>query len=729
MGKIVILDENTANQIAAGEVVERPASVVKELVENSIDAGSSNISIEINNGGISMIKVVDNGSGIDEDDVEIAFERHSTSKIRKADDLESIYTLGFRGEALASIASVSLVELTTRVKEKPYGKYIKIQGGVVKEVRQTGCPVGTTFIVRDLFYNTPARFKFLKKDTTEAGYVSDIVNRIALGNPHISIKLVNNRNCVIHTPGNNDLLSTIFSLYGKETAKEVLEVRYKDEKVEIFGYAGKPEIARSTRNYQSIYINGRYIRNKTIFSAIDEAYKTYLMKNKFPFVVLQIKINPIFVDVNVHPTKMEVRFSDEQTIFRAVYHAINNALLSKSLIRNVEISEKTKNLFKFEQNVQPAKDYVQEGLIIKSGFIESKSIKHSDRNEEKKIAAKYKEINNENIINNKNINANVSGAKSDNYEVQIDYPIGKSIEEMPETSEIDCIKKSIGKETKNIAVEETNGEADIYFGRKENTLSNSNNTYSAESQSKWQLEGSGEDNASNEIDTSGKAAEKVCNEPVALSEEAENDSNYAENKDTEENRLTDARIIGQAFSTYILLQSGDDLLIVDQHAAHERIRFEELKRKFRENESLAQFLLSPVVVEITNQELKLIDENKEKLNKLGFSFENFGNNSIILRSVPVILPDNASIKESFLNTVDFLVNEKRKDNVLVEEEALYTLACKAAVKANMKLDEIEIKKILDDLSKIDNPYTCPHGRPTIVKITKHEFEKMFKRIL
>lgn len=729
MGKIVILDENTANQIAAGEVVERPASVVKELVENSIDAGSSNISIEINNGGISMIKVVDNGSGIDEDDVEIAFERHSTSKIRKADDLESIYTLGFRGEALASIASVSLVELTTRVKEKPYGKYIKIQGGLVKEVRQTGCPVGTTFIVRDLFYNTPARFKFLKKDTTEAGYVSDIVNRIALGNPHISIKLVNNRNCVIHTPGNNDLLSTIFSLYGKETAKEVLEVRYKDEKVEIFGYAGKPEIARSTRNYQSIYINGRYIRNKTIFSAIDEAYKTYLMKNKFAFVVLQIKINPIFVDVNVHPTKMEVRFSDEQTIFRAVYHAINNALLSKSLIRNVEISEKAKNLFKFEQNVQPAKDFVQEGLTLKSGFTDSKPIKQSDRKEEKIIAAKDKDINNENNLNNGNINANVSVIKSDNYEVKIDNAKNKSFIEIPDTSETDNIKGSTDKETKRIAVEENNEEVDIYFGQTVNPQSKTKNTYDADSQLNGQLESSGEDNTYNEIDTSEKPAEKMATAPAVLSEATENVGIEADNKEAEENQLIDARIIGQVFSTYILLQSGDDLLIIDQHAAHERIRFEELKRKYRENESLAQFLLSPVVIEITNQELKLIDENKEKLNKLGFSFENFGKNSIILRSVPVILPDNARIKESFLDVLDFLVNEKRKENVLVEEEALYTLACKAAVKANKKLDELEIKKILDDLNKIENPYTCPHGRPTIIKITKHEFEKMFKRIL
>ncbi|NLL06225.1 MAG: DNA mismatch repair endonuclease MutL [Clostridiaceae bacterium] len=700
MGKIVILDENTSNQIAAGEVVERPASVVKELVENSIDAGSSNISIEISNGGVSLIKVVDNGKGIDEDDVKIAFERHSTSKIRKADDLESISTLGFRGEALASIASVSLVELTTRVKEKQYGKYIKIQGGVVKEVRQTGCPVGTTFIVRDLFYNTPARFKFLKKDTTEAGYISDMVNRIALGNKHISMKLVNNRNSVIHTPGNNDLLSTIFSIYGKETAKEVLEVKYKDEKIEIAGYAGKPEIARSNRNYQSIYINGRYIKNKTISSAIDEAYKTYLMKNKFAFVVLHIMINPIFVDVNVHPTKMEVRFSDEQSIFRAVYHAINNALLSKSLIRSVEISDKPKNFFKFEQNIQPAQDFVQEGFKLKSDVF-GNNFNKENKQKEKNID--YREI-----------NANISLSKSDTKEVKSNKKDNEDNEE---------VKKNITKEESinsfntrpETLVNETNSEISIDVDKKEkhNEEILSDNISANMIESKAEKE-----------DDPSVNCERTL--PGLMNSQAEEEK---DNIEIEQKQLLNARIIGQVFSTYILLQNEDNLILIDQHAAHERIMFEELKRKYKENESLAQYMLTPVVVELTNQEVKLIDENREKLNSLGFAFENFGNNSIILRSVPVLLADNSSVKETFLDIVDFLLSDKRKENILIEEEALYRLACKAAVKANKKLDELEIKKVLEDLNKIDNPYTCPHGRPTIIQITKYELEKMFKRIV
>lgn len=671
MGKIVILDENTSNQIAAGEVVERPASVVKELVENSIDAGSSNISIEINNGGVSIIKVIDNGNGMDEDDVEIAFERHSTSKIRRADDLESISTLGFRGEALASIASVSSIELTTRIKEKQYGKYIKIQGGVVKEVRQTGCPVGTTFIVRDLFYNTPARFKFLKKDSTEAGYISDMVNRIALGHQDISMKLINNRSNVIHTPGNNDLLSTIFSLYGKETAKEVLDVKYQDEKIEVYGYAGKPEIARSNRNYQSIYINGRYVKNKTISSAIDEAYKTYLMKNKFAFIVLHIKINPMLVDVNVHPTKMEVRFSDEQAIFRAVYHAINNALLSKSLIRTVEISEKPKNFFKFEESIVPATNFVQEGVKIKSALSEDGLKRETPQKDSYYVAEKDKNL------NLKEIDANISLTKADNKEVKF--------------------RQEINKKDNEVVIEVPNKhiESEIVKENTEKVLK--------ESEAEYEKQKAQIDNAHESINEGDRAQDG--------------------------NQLLNAKIIGQAFSTYILLQNGDNLILIDQHAAHERIMFEALKQKYKRNENLAQYLLSSIVIELTNQEVKIIDENSEKLNRLGFAFENFGNNSIILRSVPVLLSDNASVKESFLDMLDFLLSDKRKENMLVEEEALYRLACKSAVKANKKLDDLEIKKIISDLSKIENPYTCPHGRPTLIKITKYEFEKMFKRIV
>jgi DNA mismatch repair protein MutL len=590
MGKIIILDENTSNRIAAGEVIERPASVVKELVENSIDAGSDNITIEIKNGGISYIRVTDNGSGISEDDIEIAFERHSTSKIRSSEDLDSICTLGFRGEALASIAAVSKVQLVTRTEGSPYGMNLEISGGQVVGVRQTGCPVGTSFTVRDLFFNTPARFKFLKKDSTEARYISDIVTRIALGNPRISFKLTSNGSDIIHTPGNNDLLSVIFSIYGRKTAREVCEINYTDNGIKITGFAGKPEIAWSNRSHQSIYVNGRYIKSKVVTSAIDEAYKTLLLKNRFAFIVLKIEVNSLFVDVNVHPAKMDVRFSNEQDLFRYVYDAISNALFSKSTVRTFRASEEIPQKFIFKKSKSPTVEYTQQKIPADKRFAGEKPA--------------------ESYVNN-----------------------------------------------------------NIHKSKAEGNLSIS-----------------------------------------------------------QENILSEAKIVGQLFSTYVLLQFNDRILLIDQHAAHERITYETLKRKFTNKEPLSQVLISPVVVELTPDEIKLVEDNADFFNGIGYIFESFGNNSIILRSVPYV-NNNNDIREVFLEIINNLTSAGKKDSDLIADDTLYIIACKAAVKANKKLDNLEIRNMLKELEKIKNPYTCPHGRPTIIEITKYEMEKMFKRIV
>ena len=659
MGQIVILDENTSNQIAAGEVVENPASVVKELIENSIDAGSSNITVEIQKGGITQIKVIDNGCGMEEDDVLIAFERHATSKIRSSNDLDGISTLGFRGEALASIASVSVVELTSKTKDKSFGSYVRLKGGVVEEISQVGCPVGTSFTVNDLFFNTPARFKFLKKDSTEAGYISDIVNRIALGNPHISFKLINNKKTVVHTPGNNDILSTIFSIYGKETAKECVKISYKDDMFKIDGFAGKPSISRSTRSWQSIYINGRYIKNKTISAAIDEAYKTSLMKNKFAFVVLKIKVNPVLVDVNVHPTKMEVRFTNEQDVFRAVYYAINNALLSESLVKNIEIKNKKNNVFNYEIDSKE-QEYVQQGI----GDIKS----------EETFSSK-----------------------------ELIEPIIKE-----STPTVDIQAENI--EIKKVHIDEKNAQEAL-------NASNTNDLSTIELSTIEKKE-----------EISHKNLENNSNKEDNKEDNKEHYKEYSKKKEFEENILVDSKIIGQIFSTYIILQSGENLFLIDQHAAHERIVFESLKEKYYKEESLAQYLLEPIVIELTNQEVEFINDKNETLNKLGFIIENFGDNSIILRSVPAN-SESGCVKEAFLDVLDFLMSENKKDNVYIAEEILYKMACKGAVKANEKLGSIEIQNILKKLSQIKNPYTCPHGRPTIIKITKYELEKMFKRIV
>ena len=685
MGRIVILDENTSNQIAAGEVVERPASVVKELVENSIDAGSTNISVEISNGGISLIKVVDNGAGFEEDDMEIAFERHSTSKIRKASDLEAITTLGFRGEALASIASVSTVELTSRQAKNTYGRHVKFKGGTLIESGQVGCPVGTTFVVRELFYNTPARFKFLKKDSTEAGYVSDIVSRIALGNPHISLRLINNRNTVIHTPGNNDVLSTIFSLYGKETAKDCMEISYSDEKIKIKGYAGRPEIARSNRNYQSIYLNGRYIKNKVISSAIDEAYKTFLLKNKHAFIVLYMELNPMLVDVNVHPTKTEVRFSQEQDIFRAVYHAVNNTLLGKSHVRSIELGENQKHYFRFEGDVKSKGDFVQQKLNTANR--KNDGVETSRRTTESTLEKR-------DVVEKDN---NYSNARVED-----------------KTGEVLINKGLIREEIKD---RKLSGEGYI-----KKDLSG-DNIKSEGIDSKDILDGNlkSEDLTGEDLSAQENISKDLSRRGIDLKE------GEALGQDTE-TIFQDAIIIGQAFSTYILLQKDEDLILIDQHAAHERIMFETLKEKYLKKENLAQYLLASEVIELTNQELGFIEEEKDLLNKLGFNFETFGNTSIILRSVPVDI-DGGGIKEAFMGIVDFLMSKGNKGDSIIEEEALYQIACKSAIKANKRLDEKEIKELLQELEELENPYTCPHGRPTIIKITRYEFEKMFKRVL
>ncbi|HHW30516.1 MAG TPA: DNA mismatch repair endonuclease MutL [Clostridiaceae bacterium] len=641
MSKIIVLDEITVNRIAAGEVVERPASVVKELVENSLDAGASSITVEIKNGGITYIKVMDNGSGIEEGDVEIAFERHATSKIMYPDDLESVSTMGFRGEALASIAAVSNIELTTRTKGSIYGTYIKLSGGTILEKNQKGCPVGTTIIVKDLFFNTPARYKFLKKDSTEGGYVADILNRIALGNPDVSIKLVNNGTVVLHTPGNNDLLSAVFSVYGRDISSRLIKIDYVEDNVRITGYAGKPEIARSNRNHQSIFVNGRYIKSKIVTSAIDEAYKTLLMKNKFPFIILNIDINPSLVDVNVHPAKTEVRFSSEQDTFRIVYNAIYGSVMEKPLIRNIESAGNEYLPGEIYPGQSPGegitRDYYQ-----KSDYKWSEFQKDDYKQESFDVKGHL-----------------VSDNMSPGSVFQSDELFGNNIE-------------------------------------------------------------------SNFPGNRDKSDETAKMTPGDLSDKPEvlpvNDAKMIMDE------LLEAKIIGQVFSTYILLEYNQEIIIIDQHAAHERIMYESLLRKYKNNETLAQTLLNPVTVELTNSEIMLLEANKDFFNKMGFIFENFGNNSIILRAVPYI-NSQSDFNSLFLDIIDIAKGVNRQEHTKTEEEALYMMACKAAVKANKKLDNMEVKSLLREMASLDNPYSCPHGRPTMIKMSLRELEKRFKRII
>ena len=659
MGKIVILDEITANKIAAGEVVERPASVVKEMVENSIDAGASNITVDIRDGGITQIKITDNGSGIAPDDVEIAFERHSTSKIRSAFDLDNISTLGFRGEALASISSVSKVELISREKNMEQGMCVKVEGGKLEQVKPIGCPIGTTFIVRDLFYNTPARYKFLKKDTTEASYILDIINRIALARPDISFKFINKGKVMLHTPGNGDLKSTIFSIYGKDVANQILPVDYQDKNIKITGFIGKPEIARGTRNQQSLYLNRRYIKSKLALKAVEEAYKTFLMKGKFPFYVLNMEINPVFVDINVHPTKMEVRFSNEQDVFRGVHNAVNNVLLNKSEYRTGQMP---KNVTKIN-NDEPT-------------YVQSTFIKNSFQND-KGYQEKPQRVNQDEMLIEKMIRDTMEKSRwmPEKKEQNLVYHHEEKKEEEPKIEKKIERLEEVEEETANIVQhEEETKEAIVEKGQ--------------------------------EI----KEEQTIDDEPKVNN-----------------NLLIDCIIIGQLFRTYILLQKDNEFYIIDQHAAHERIMFEKLKKKYKSNENMSQELVIPVLVEMQAQEMKEVLNNKDNLLKLGFNIEEFGHNTIIIRGVPAF-GDEENIKQYFLETVDNLIFKNKVDDDTIDE-TLHNIACKSAIKAHKKMDNQEIHELLRELDKLENPFTCPHGRPTALKLTKYEIEKMFKRIV
>lgn len=630
MSKIVILDEKTANQIAAGEVIERPASVVKELVENSIDAGATQIYVEIRNGGISYIRVTDNGSGIDGDDLEFAFERHATSKIRRIEDLDILATMGFRGEALASIASVSHLEATSKTREAAVGNTLKMEGGRVVSIAQAGCPDGTTIIVRNLFYNTPARYKFLKKDSTEAGYVSDIIERIALAHPGISFKFIQNGQTQLHTPGNYDLLSTIYSVFGKDTVNFLIPVNYNTEGFSLSGYIGKPEIARGNRNSQYIYLNGRYIKNRILSKALEDSYKTRLMQNKFPFCVLMMETSPLNYDVNVHPQKLDVRFANENAVYSLVYHGCENALLGQSMIRGFEpgMTEKRHDTDQSAGKAEP-----KASMNIKAGgTVHMPEIRQGSFFAEKRPAP-----------------------------------------ELP---------RFIEKTDKRVFIE------------REKT-----------------------DDAVKEPDEEEKINEDA--EPFLDDRPAADENPISE--------LLDATIIGQIFDTYILLQRGDNLYIIDQHAAHERIRFETLKNRLKKKESFSQVILEPYIIKLNPVEFEFAMSKASEFQKIGFDIEAFGVNTVILRCIPDFY-DTSFTSGDFIEILDRWSQTGAKRSG-ISDEALFMISCKGALKANKSLSKEEIRSLLESLAAMENPYTCVHGRPIILTLDKKEFEKRFKRIV
>ena len=829
MGNIVLLDELTINKIAAGEVIERPASVIKEMVENSIDAGAINITVEIKNGGISYIKVTDNGKGIAQDDLEIAFERHATSKIRSADDLDTVTSMGFRGEALASIAAIANVEMVSKTKDQDVGYKIVVQAGDVLEKEETACQVGTSITVRNLFFNTPVRYKFLKKDYTEAGYIEDAITRIALVNPHIAIKLINTGKTVIQTNGNGDMKSVIYSIYGKDVANAILDVDYKYEDIHVTGVIGKPEIARSNRSNQLFFVNKRYIKDKTLTAATEQSYKGLIPIGKFGFVVLNIEMNPAKVDVNVHPAKLEVRFEEESKIFQAIYHSIKDTLLKSELVadtskpeeistainkRALSFDERLKNLreskkenqqqgglFSFrKQNEKQIEEYTDEESKLKTNIIEDVFRSKNGNIEETDTLTEKSE----------------EKTDSQNTSSKIDYT--KPLDTSDVLTQLKKMKEKIEQELqeKNIVPATLMDNSEEYKIGKENVNRNydENNNENIESKEEIEEEKTNIENANIEEQNVGnkenqqgeaiKDEENVTNkeekkeqqkEPVAdahkaieeikdeevqkefteikqkmqelndnpqvvsddfnemyakmfgrepITEETAEEKEKAKQaskmsavdivKDnlsvfdqTEEFKKPTYKFIGIVFKTYIILEIGNEMYILDQHAAHERIMYEKVKKNYySETNKDSQMLLLPDIITLTHKEMDIAKDNMKMFEQAGFSLEEFGENTIKLTGVPTVCID-LDTKELFLETLDEINTVARTAKQEKEEKFIATVACKAAVKANMALTKEEVESLMDKLLQLPNPFTCPHGRPTVIKMTKYDIERKFAR--
>ena len=696
MGNIVLLDDLTINKIAAGEVIERPASVVKELVENSIDAGATNINIEIKNGGISYIRITDNGKGIMPDDMEMAFERHATSKIRNASDLETVTSMGFRGEALASIAAISKVEMISKTGENEIGYKVNVQAGKIINKEETGCSKGTIITITDLFFNTPVRYKFLKKDFTEAGYIEDVITRIALIHPEIAIKLTSSGKTIIQTSGNGDIKSVVYGIYGKDVADNILEVNYQYEDIKVTGVIGKPVIARSNRGNQIFFVNKRYIKDKTLTSAAEQAFKGLLTIGKYGFLILNIEMSPSKVDVNVHPAKLEVRFQDENTIFKAVYHAIKETLLKGELVPE----DKPVEIKRQETIVTPGETEIKKESIKFSDLLQKMVSKKEEKEVEDPFEYKANPI--------AEIYSNKYGVREEeeSYKIQNKQITEKTAEE-DELSKMDTHvintqeinERIMGKITEldNLKIEENSKNFEEMYAK---TFGNLPKTENKEEP---------------------KDETKVKTEELEMTEKISMFDNM------EDKTIPKYKFIGIAFATYIIIEIDNELYIIDQHAAHERIMYEKIKKNFySEGEKDSQLMLLPDIINLTHKEMDIAKENIPVFEKAGFMLEQFGENTIKLTGVPNICID-LDTKQLFLETLDEINTVARTAKQEIEEKFIATLACKSAVKANMVLTKDEVDNLMKQLLVLPNPFTCPHGRPTAIHLTKNDIEKKFSR--
>jgi DNA mismatch repair protein MutL len=720
MSVIKILDSLTANQIAAGEVVERPSSVVKELCENSLDAGASVVSVMIKNGGISLIQVIDNGTGMEPSDVEVAFLRHSTSKLNSVMDFNNITTMGFRGEALASIAAVSRIQIKSKQIKAEQGYMAELEAGEITSKGLIGCPNGTNITVESLFFNTPARYKFLKKDSTEGSYIADIMERFVLSRPDVSFYFNNNGQEIIHSPGNNDLKSAIFSVYGKNITNSLIYVSYIDEGVTVNGFVGKPEICRKNRQHQSVFINHRYVKSNTVTAALEEAFKTLLMKGNYPFCVLNIEISPALVDVNVHPQKTQVKFSNESDVFRAVFHAVRSVISSDSSAIELKTSD-DKNDITIDNTDSKRNSDVNSSTRSNDGSFSSKGNESNNSNNIDKNTysneTKYSNNNSNNTSNN-NINNNGNsnfkpGTESDisQKNAAIHYETNDS-----EENKLLADKGSL----KSMSVKEP--DKPVY------NADDQNQNLQDESQQSDDLSKSEQTDYFNYVQQNGDFSKSEQTIDGSQNSLGENENSASSEQITMgKDYMSKMKFIGSLFNTYLLFEYANEMIIIDQHAAHERIIYERLLEMQENHINPAQVLLSSVIVDLTAHEVYIVDENIDLLYKLGFECESFGSQSIILRSVPLDTEsiDPASAFKAVLDTI----SKPNLNPDKIFSEALYTVACKAAIKANDKLDPQEVFELITQMQEVDRSTHCPHGRPSIVKIPKKDVEKWFKRIV
>lgn len=720
MPNIHVLDQNTINKIAAGEVIERPASVVKELLENAIDAKATAVTVEIREGGISFIRVTDNGCGIEKDEIPLAFLRHSTSKIQSVEDLFTVSSLGFRGEALSSIAAVGQVELITKTSRSLTGNRYQIEGGQERGMEEIGAPDGTTFIVRNLFYNTPVRRKFLKTPMTEGAHVADLVEKIALSHPEISIRFIQNNQNKLHTSGNHNLKDIIYTVYGREITANLIPVSVTGEAFSVEGFIGKPVIARSNRNFENYYINGRYIKSNIINKAIEAAYKPFMMQHKYPFTMLHFKIEPEFLDVNVHPTKMELRFQNGENVFRMVRDTVAEALRHKELIPKVELVEEERARKSVPEKRIPIPEPFEQNRMMQKRAEQSEQRRQQD---------------NAGLFDTKRLAA---GGADDFVlrEMPEEYRMKTRPGEQPAlkaTSQIRSERTGLLRTEQR--VEALQREEEQKNSQEVERAADGNGYRVNEALTALLKQAPGVEAAAeiqSEVETqagTGIPAEAEA-PPAEMSElpEAERQMDLFEEKLLEPQSRSRHKLIGQLFATYWLVEFKDQLYIIDQHAAHEKVLYEKTMNSLKTREYTCQQIHPPIILTLGSREALMLEKNMKIFTDIGFEIEPFGGKEYAVRGVPDNLFSIAR-KELLMEMLDSLSEDAQARNADMIYEKVASMSCKAAVKGHDVLSAAEADALIDQLLGLENPYACPHGRPTIISMSKYELEKKFKRIV